>query len=199
MRSVLKSSLVVAVALLMVSATAEAGRRHHSCGSYGSCGSSGGSCGSWGSYGSCGSSGGSCGSHGSCGSSGGSCGSSGGSCGSWGSYGSCGSSGGHVVHYHAAVTPVQPAEMRATLELQVPSNAVVYLMNQKMTITGEVRRFTVPLTSTDRVYDYQVRVEVLENGKTSEASTSLKIKAGANVKLNVMKDAAQQMLTVAQL
>ena len=146
-------------------------RHHHSSGSYGSCGSSGGSCGSWGSYGSCGSSGGSCGS------SGGSCGSSGGSCGSWGSYGSCGSSGGSCGssggHHHyppapaapATTSVLRPADLKVTLELNVPADAVVYLMNQKMTITGPIRRYSIPLTNATSTYDYPVRVELVTEGK----------------------------------
>ena len=221
MTNVLKSAALVAAGLLLISETAQPtyafgfGRRYHSCGSYGSCGSSGGSSGSWGSRGSCGSRG-SSGSWGSCGSSGG-WHSSGGSSGSWGSYGSSGSSGGHPPVYHAPVdqsAPINPApaapapatqssisrpvDTRATIRMNVPADAVVYLMDQKMTLTGPARRFSIPMPSATQTYEYTVRIEVTNDGKKSEAVTSLKLKAGVNVQINVAKNENNQLVTVAK-
>jgi len=88
--------------------------------------------------------------------------------------------------------------MKVTLNLNVPGDSVVYLMNQKMTITGENRRYVIPMPSATQTYDYPVRVEVVNDGKKSEAATSLKLKAGMNVQINVSKDANNQLVTMAK-
>ncbi|MCA9051112.1 MAG: TIGR03000 domain-containing protein, partial [Planctomycetaceae bacterium] len=159
-------------------------------GSYSSHGSSG-SSGSSGSYGSSGSSG----SYGSSGSSG-SYGSSGSSGGSYSSHGSSGSSGGHVVYSRpavstAAVAVAKPAVVAApdrktsTLVAKVPEDATVYLCGQKMTITGPERRYRIPIADPSREYDYQVRVEVVRDGKTLSSETTHKVAGGRTLEVSV--------------
>lgn len=193
--------LALVTALVLVGNTDA--RAWHSHGSYGSCGSSGGS------YGSCGSSGGSYGSWGSHGSSGGffSHGSSGGfyrhgssggffshgssgSSGSYGSYGSSGSSGGVVGMASAeaststAVATTAPESVdRAQLVLNVPTDAIVYLSNQRMTLDGSVREFTIPGLKAGLEYPYPVRVDVVRDGKTLTASADQQVRAGQRLNL----------------
>jgi uncharacterized protein (TIGR03000 family) len=187
-------------------------------GSWGSWGSHGSSGGSWGSHGS---SGGSWGSHGSSGGSWGSYGSSGsygwhgsygssGSSGSYGSYGSSGSSGyyggGGVVigaastdasgTALASATPATPSD-RAQLVLNVPADAVVYLSNQRMTLEGTVREFTVPGLTSGQQYRYPVRVDVVRDGRTYTANSDQEIQAGQRLNL-VFTQSAGQSEIVAQ-
>lgn len=188
--------LTMASALVLVGNTSAHAWHYHSHGSYGSCGSSGGSYGSHGSSGgffSHGSSGGFF-SHGSNGSSGGffSHGSNGssGSSGSYGSYGSSGSSGGVVTTATAdasmstAVATTAPVVSdRAQLVLNVPADAVVYLSNQRMTLEGTVREFTIPGLQSGTEYAYPVRIDLVQDGKTLSASGNQQIQAGQRLNL----------------
>jgi uncharacterized protein (TIGR03000 family) len=191
--------LALASALVLVGNTSAQAWNYHSHGSYGSCGSSGGSYGSWGSHGSSGgfASHGSSGgffSHGSHGSSGGffSHGSNGssGSSGSYGSYGSSGSSGGSVGTASAdaststAVAQTAPEIVdRAQLVLNVPADAIVYLSNQRMTLEGTVREFTIPGLTSGTEYAYPVRVDLVQDGKTLTASANQQVQAGQKLNL----------------
>jgi uncharacterized protein (TIGR03000 family) len=188
--------LALASALVLVGNTSANAWHYHSHGSYGSCGSSGGSYGSHGSSGgffSHGSSGGFF-SHGSHGSSGGffSHGSSGssGSSGTYGSYGSSGSSGGVVstasadVSTSTAVATAAPENAdRAQLVLNVPADAVVYLSNQRMTLEGTVREFTVPGLTAGMEYRYPVRVDLVVDGKTLTANSDQQLQGGQKLNL----------------
>jgi uncharacterized protein (TIGR03000 family) len=206
--------LALATALVLVGNTSANAWHYYSHGSYGSCGSSGGSYGSWGSHGSSGgffshgSSGGFF-SHGSHGSSGGffshgSSGSSGssGSYGSYGSYGSSGSSGsygGGVVGTAsadaststtvAAATPVNAEQ--AQLVLNVPGDAVVYLSNQRMTLEGTVREFTIPGLKAGMEYAYPIRVDLVREGKTLTASAEQQLQGGQRLNLVFNQTAGQ--------
>jgi uncharacterized protein (TIGR03000 family) len=202
----------LALSAALALATNQAVARHyHSHGSYGSCGSSGGS------YGSYGSSGGSHGSHGSHGSSGGSYGSSGGSHGSSGgshgssggssgSHGSSGSSGGSYASYGSSggtmTTSVDSPTMTATadarghLTLTVPADAIVYLCDQPMTITGPVREYVIAGLTAGHEYRYPVRVEVTRGGQLYRATAEPRIQAGQQLSL-AFSDAASNSQVVA--
>jgi uncharacterized protein (TIGR03000 family) len=199
--------MALATALVLAANYAQAGH-HHSCGSYGSCGSSGGSYGSsgssGGSYGSYGSSGGGYHhhhhhhSHGSSGSSGsyGSYGSSG-SSGYSGSSGSSGSSGGEAVTYSATAptnTVVAEVTDQARLTLNVPSDAVVYLSNQRMTMEGTVREFVIPGLKSGMQYRYPVRVDVVLEGRPYTASVDQQVQAGQKVNLVFNQTSAQPQI-----
>jgi uncharacterized protein (TIGR03000 family) len=196
--------LALAAALVLVGNTSAHAWHYHSHGSYGSCGSSGGSYGSWGSHGSSGgsyshgSSGGFFGHHGSSGGffSHGSSGSSG-SSGNYGSYGSSGSSGGVVGAASAemptstAVVAVPVSADRAQLILNVPADAVVYLSNQRMTLEGTTREFTVPGLTAGMEYRYPVRVEVVRDGQTLTANADQQLQAGQRLNLAFNQTAGQ--------
>jgi uncharacterized protein (TIGR03000 family) len=207
------SGLIFVTVLGMSVNQAFAGHHHHHGGSYGSYGSSGGSYGSYGSNG------------GSYGSSGGSYGSSGGSWGysgdcysssggSWGSYGSNGSSGGSYGSYggggvaysdyaytSAAPTTAVVAAADTTqghLSFNVPSEAIVYLVNQRMTLTGTVRNYIIPGLQAGRQYRYPVRVDLVRDGKLYRAAADLQLQAGQQLNLAFNENAGQSQIVVAQ-
>jgi uncharacterized protein (TIGR03000 family) len=208
-KSAARGACLLATLALSVS-SAEAGKYKH----YGSSGSSGGhdSNGSSGSHGSKGSSGshgskGSSSSHGSSGSSSshGSKGSSGshGSSGSSSSHGSKGSSGSHgssgSSSSHGKVTISAPAAVTATtrpatLVVNVPADAVVYLMDQKMTLTGTERRYSIPLRQADADYNYQIRVEVVRDGRTLVSRSEQTVRAGQQIQVSVTEVAGESEL-----
>jgi uncharacterized protein (TIGR03000 family) len=190
---------VVAGTVGLGSGTAEA-HWHH--GGYGSCGSSGGS---WGSYGSSGSWG-SCGSSGgyySYYSSGGCWGSSGGS---WGSSG--GSWGGS--YYSAPVYSTPSAPMAPTappttapraptppapggafsqpdagyLLVSVPADAKVFVNGRPTTSTGGERQYVSRGLENGQHYSYEVRAEVVRDGKTVSETKVAQLSAGSQANLS---------------
>lgn len=124
------------------------------------------------------------------------------------SYASYGSTGGSPAYRQqpvapqqrvAATRPVQPQSHKVTLELTVPEAAQVYLVNQRMSLVGTTRRFVIPISDATKSYQYPIRIELTANGQKSEAATSVKIRAGMYVKINVLGDGKQQVSTVSQL
>ncbi|MFM7058955.1 MAG: TIGR03000 domain-containing protein [Planctomycetota bacterium] len=155
---------------------------HGSSGSSSSHGSSGsssshGSSGSSSSHGSSGSSS----SHGKSGSS-----SSHGSSGSSSSHGSSGSSSshGHVI-IHTPVTTTSARVQPATLLVKVPADATVYLMDQKMTLTGTERQYSIPVRQAGVDFTYNIRVEVVRDGKTLVSRSEQKVRAGQQYEVAV--------------
>jgi len=186
-------------------------------GSSGSSGSRGGSSGSRGSRGSHGSSG-SSGSYGSSGSSGGSY-TSYGSCGSSGGHVTHYTTSTPVYHTTSVQTstPVYasvPADNcpngicprvsqiqqldpeKARVTLHVPENAVVYLVNQKMSITGTVRQFNLPKLAEGKKYDYPIRVEITQDGKTHKVDAFQSVARGDVIDLVCKLDTSKQELTI---
>lgn len=195
MRRVLRSALFLVVCWL-VCGNSELFARHRRCNSYsyGSYGSSGGSCANCG-YGT----------------------STGYSTGYYAnntqpkvqhSYASYGSTGGSPAYRQqsaapqqrvAATKPVQTQTNKVTLEMIVPEAAQVYLVNQRMSLAGTTRRFVIPISDANQTYQYPIRVELTANGQKSEAATSVKIRAGMYVKINVLGDGKPAVSTVSQL
>lgn len=186
-----------------------------SSGSYGSSGSSG----SWGSRGSRGHrwrhrhhSSGSWGSSGSSGYH---------SSGSYGSHGSSGSSGYvvrysscHVIHYStpvihstpviqsppviytAPVTPTvtrraAPAQSPARIKMDLPEDAIVYLVGQRMTLTGQQRTYRLPNLPEGKIYNYPIKVEIVRDGETVSVDYSESVSAGVTSSLLVFEQAGQ--------
>ncbi len=190
-----------------IGGTAEA-HWHH--GGYGSCGSSGGSygswgsCGSWGSWGSCGSSGGYYYSYYS---SGGSWGSSGGS---WGSSG--GSSGGYYYSAPVYSTPSAPMAPSTTpsgppttapraptppapgstysqpdagyLLVSVPADAKVFVNGRSTSSTGAERQYVSRGLENGQRYSYEVRAEVVRDGKTVSETKVAQLSGGSQTSVS---------------
>ena len=66
----------------------------------------------------------------------------------------------------------------AILVVKVPADATVYLVDQKMTLTGTERRFRIPLADPGKDYTYPIRVEVVRDGKTLVSRSEQKIRGG---------------------
>jgi uncharacterized protein (TIGR03000 family) len=81
----------------------------------------------------------------------------------------------------ATAAPVNADQ--AQLVLNVPGDAVVYLSNQRMTLEGSVREFTIPGLKAGLEYPYPVRVDVVRDGKTLTASADQQVQAGQRVNL----------------
>jgi uncharacterized protein (TIGR03000 family) len=172
-------------------------------------GSSGGSSGGWGSSG------------GSWGGSSGGWGSSGGSSGGWGSSG--GSSGG--TYYYspgiemtpvdpsmappAGAAPAAPAPAPGTttsntradglLSVNVPQDAKVFVNGQATTSTGESRQYVSRDLNSGFNYTYEVRAEVVRDGRTVEQVKKIDVRAGetANLAFDFAgSDAVETSLTV---
>lgn len=163
-------------------------RRAHRHGSAGSGGSSGyhrghGSSGSWGHHGS-----GSYGSHGSSGSS-----------------GSSGSYGGGVSYHTSQAAPAtrprymaganRPAPAASTtpsrLRLQVPEDATVYLVGQRMNQTGARRSYRLPELPAGQSYEYPVVVQVVRQGRTISTQFSELVAAGVTKEITVVEQSGQ--------
>ncbi|MEY3459665.1 MAG: hypothetical protein RL215_2822 [Planctomycetota bacterium] len=125
-------------------------------------------------------------SHGSSGSS-----SSHGSSGSSSSHGSSGSSSSHGKIIISAPAAVTATTKPATLVVNVPADAVVYLMDQKMTLTGTERRYSIPVRQADADYTYQIRVEVVRDGKTLVSRSEQKVRAGQEIQVSVTEVAGE--------
>lgn len=202
LRTLTKLLLGVALTLGMTAFQANTAQAHLF-GHWGSCGSSGGwgSWGSHGSWGSCGSSGGwgSYGSWGSCGSSGGwgYYGSSGGSWGSYGSYGSSGGSYGTPIESAPMVSPPGPSMPAPTvappppgksayissdagyLIVDVPADAKVFVNGHATTSTGEHRQYVSRGLEPGMRYEYQVRAEIVRDGKTISDTKTVQLSGGS--------------------
>ena len=79
------------------------------------------------------------------------------------SYASYGSTGGSTTYQQPAASQprvvaksVQPQNHRVTLELTVPEAAQVYLVNQRMSLQGTTRRFVVPVSDATKSYQYRM-------------------------------------------
>lgn len=81
--------------------------------------------------------------------------------------------------------PVSADTSKATLIVKVPADATVYLVGQKMSLTGTERRYRIPVADPGKDYTYPVRVEVVRNGKTLVSETSHTVRGGQQVEVAV--------------
>jgi len=86
----------------------------------------------------------------------------------------------------------------AILVLEVPEDAVVYLAGQKMSTTGTVRSFRVPLQDAEREYRYPVRLQFTREGKTLAANHTQPLVAGRTIVLRVDEDDLQKVTSIAR-
>ena len=85
----------------------------------------------------------------------------------------------------ATTSPVSTIAQTATLELNLPADAIVYLMGQEMHQRGSSRTWNVPLPSAHGTYRYDVKVELSGNS----LSRSITLTAGSTTQLAVANNA----------
>ena len=110
-----------------------------------------------------------------------------GSSGSSSSHGSSGSSSshGHVIVHPAAAATTSVRVQPATLLVKVPADATVYLMDQKMTLTGTERQYSIPVRQAGVDFTYKIRVEVVRDGKTLVSRSEQQVRAGQQYEVAV--------------
>lgn len=79
------------------------------------------------------------------------------------------------------------ADARMRLTLHVPEDADVYLVGQKMTMTGETRTFESPELQSGQSYVYPIRIEVVRNGETIAVEHQQVVRAGDNLELEFVE------------
>lgn len=80
----------------------------------------------------------------------------------------------------------------------VPADAVIYLVGQKMTNAGDVRAFNSPVLKDGKKFGYPIRVEVTRDGKTYKAEGTQMVRANDRVELKIEFDAQLGQLSMIQ-
>jgi uncharacterized protein (TIGR03000 family) len=83
---------------------------------------------------------------------------------------------------------------RAWLALKVPADAVVYLQNQRMTLTGTTRSFYSTPLPTGKEFLYTIKVEVNRGGKVVSTTSQVTVRADRNVQLTFTEPKAGAMV-----
>lgn len=86
----------------------------------------------------------------------------------------------------------------AQMVFHVPADAVVYLVDQKMSNTGDVRTFNSPILKDGKKFGYPIRVELTRNGKTFKAEGTQLVRAGDKVELKIAFNAELGQLSMVQ-
>lgn len=76
----------------------------------------------------------------------------------------------------------------AILVVRVPKDATVYLVDQKMTLTGTERRYRIPLADPGKEYTYPIRIEVVRDGKTLVSRSEQKVRGGQRFEVAVAEN-----------
>lgn len=90
-----------------------------------------------------------------------------------------------------------PRVQEATLIVEVPEDAVVFLSNQRMTLTGSVRHFRIPVTEAGREYAYPIRVELSREGRVLRTSRTEQVASGREIRVTLAEKDITEAATVA--
>src|SRR5262249_6646520 len=85
---------------------------------------------------------------------------------------------------NAPAPAAQPMATSATLNVQVATAAKIYVNGLATTSTGAQRRYVSNGLQNGFSYSYQVRAEIVRDGKTVTETKTVKLKAGENADLN---------------
>ncbi|AMV20487.1 hypothetical protein VT03_21495 [Planctomyces sp. SH-PL14] len=99
----------------------------------------------------------------------------------------------------APVAPVvaAPAQVKAQLVMHVPESADVYMLDRKMSLTGETRKFVTPQLEAGRVYTLTIRVEWQKDGVSYVAQGQQKVRGGDRFELEArLNDAGSELVVV---
>jgi uncharacterized protein (TIGR03000 family) len=88
------------------------------------------------------------------------------------------------------------APNRAKLIVELPTDAKLYVDDRQMKTTSNVRTFNTPELEPGQLYYYELRVEVLRDGKPVTETKKVIIKAGEVVRANFPKAEAESVAAV---
>lgn len=86
----------------------------------------------------------------------------------------------------------------AVMIVHVPEDAEIYLAGRKMTTTGSVRSYRIPLKDAEREYRYPVRLQFTRDGKILAADHTQTLVAGKTVVLQVDEADLQKVTSIAR-
>jgi len=88
------------------------------------------------------------------------------------------------------------ASNQVALDIRVPSNAEVFVGDEKLTSTGTTRRFTSSGLTAGQTYEYKVKATWMENGKQMSKQQIVQAPAGQRTTVNLTPSAdAKKMPT----
>lgn len=79
--------------------------------------------------------------------------------------------------------------------MSVPTDAVIYLENQRMTMTGAKRRFYSPPLKSGKDYFYNVKVEIKRGDRVVSATSKVKVRAQRDVQLTFTEQGAGELVS----
>lgn len=86
---------------------------------------------------------------------------------------------------------IAQSDNRARIQLNVPEDAIVYLVGQKMSLTGQQRTYRLPALEDGKTYDYPIKVEVVRNGVPVTVEHSQPVSSGVTSKIVIVEQAGQ--------
>ncbi|MFK7819263.1 MAG: hypothetical protein AB8G99_11125 [Planctomycetaceae bacterium] len=101
-----------------------------------------------------------------------------------------GSGGGEGIDIDSLTPEAQSKKLfsqyQARIKFELPEDAGVYLLDQPMTTPGEKRSFVIPVYSQEKTYKYEIKVDVVRNGKKYFKRVKIKeFRAGMILKVAV--------------
>lgn len=81
--------------------------------------------------------------------------------------------------------PATPDDGFAYVVVQLPEDATLYLGGNKTSVSGEVRKFKIPVSDNGKEYSYKIRAELTRHGQTYVAESTEKLIAGKTVSIKV--------------
>ncbi len=90
-----------------------------------------------------------------------------------------------------------PAVEFAYIVVQLPEDATLILGGNKTSVSGNVRRFKIPLSDSRQTYPYTVRAEMTRGGQLFIAQSTETLVAGRTVSVKVNDVAVQAAVDVA--
>lgn len=73
----------------------------------------------------------------------------------------------------------------AYVVVQLPEDATLYLGGNKTSVSGEVRKFKIPVSDSSKEYSYKIRAELTRHGQTYVAESTETLIAGKTVSIKV--------------
>jgi len=73
---------------------------------------------------------------------------------------------------------------RASLTVNVPADAVVYMAGTRMTLAGETRTFVTPKLDAGKQFTYSIRVEIVRDGEVRTVTHDQIVRSGEAINLN---------------